>query len=285
MAGFRSVKKYAQAWEDGRVFTSHFRKAPSAATASGWSDFSVHPGGPPAQYYANTPLAAAVLNGSRGFYHGDDKSPAQKYLTKVSVTGTAAANSGPYMFLDYVLFYPFVDSDDLTEQVMDNTVTLPRYEDGEGLMVMAVAQSTTSSLNGVFTMSYVNSRGETKTSPAMTLALGTVQTGGIISGAGATFRGGPFIPLASGDSGIRQINSVTFTSANGGLLALVIVKPLATLTVREASTTAELDMVTMLTPLPRVYDGAFISYIQYNTSSQASTFVSGRLEFIWDEGT
>ena len=35
--------------------------------------------------------------------------------------------------LDYLMFYPLIDLDDDVEQVMDNTVTLPRYDDGAGV--------------------------------------------------------------------------------------------------------------------------------------------------------
>ena len=287
MAGFRSVKKYTDAWEEGRSFKSHFRKAPtSSGSTICWVDYSMYGGGPPANYYASAPLVAATLDGSTGFYHGDNKAPAAKYLTHFGMTGSASNNVGPRILQDYVLFYPFVDCDDLTTQTMDNTVTLPRYTDGEGLKVMGVCVSPSVG-GGVFTFEYVNQAGVTKTSPAQSCQaagnLALIST--LIAGPGNGSSAFAYLTLAAGDSGVRQINSVTFSVANGGLMCLVLVKPLCTLNPREQQVPVEMEMVTQFPAPIRIYDGAYLSMIHLQQSGQASSFMTGWLNFIWDEGT
>jgi len=289
MAGFRSVKKYTDAWEAGRFYTSHFRKAYTVAAQSQlWLDNSMIGGGPPANYYAATPLTADVLDGTRGIYHGDNKSPASKWLTHWMVMGNNANNVTEHMLLDYVLFYPFIDMDDLSTQTMDNTVTLPRYTDGVGLKVMPVCVSSATG-GGRFTFEYVNQDGVTRTSPEQDSPITQSCLATNLVCSGATFQGlrsdGPFCSIDSRDSGVRQINSVTFTVSNGGLMALVLVKPLASNVIREASVASEIEFVTRRAGPIRIYDGAYLNFINRPTIGQQSTQVTGSLSFIWDEGT
>ncbi len=287
--GFRSVKQYAEAWENGRSFTGHFRKS-FTATTTGWTDYSTHGGGPPANYYASDPLTAATLIGSRGFYHGDDKAPARKFLTRMSYVSNSPTIQYTMYLLDYLLYYPFVDCDDAVAQEMNNTVTLPRYTDGEGVMAMAVSHTAhTPSGSGSFVFEYVNQDGDTKTSPTNLCSTNTaspITAGSLIRSCSLTLANyGPWCDLAAGDRGIRQINSVTFTAPNGGLAAFVLVKPIATLVVREGNAQTEIEMVTTGNPPKRIYDGAYLNFIANNGQALTSSVASGTLDFIWDEGT
>jgi len=290
VAGFRSVKKYAQAWEDGRVFTSHFRKNYTASAQTFlWLDNSMTGGGPPANYYAATPLTATTLDGSAGIYHGDNKSPAAKFLTHWSMVGNSTNNQAQCILLDYLLFYPFIDMDDLATQEMINSTTLPRYTDGEGLKVMPVCVSPSVG-GGLFTFEYVNQDGVTKTSPAQGCATSQpALVGNLVCSSRATFMSGdavgPFCPLAAGDSGVQRINSVTFSVANGGLMALVLVKPLAGMAIREGSVESEMEFLTGGVPPVRIYDGAYLNFISRPDVGLGSTAITGKLNFIWDEGT
>jgi len=44
----------------------------------------------------------------------------------------------PLILCDYLLYYPSVDDSISDTQILDNTVTLPRYTDGKGVQVIAV---------------------------------------------------------------------------------------------------------------------------------------------------
>jgi len=285
MPGFSTVGRLAAAYEAGREHFCSIRKVPSqASTAGWWVDLSMAAGNPKPNYYAASPLVAAQLDGFDGIFHGDAKSPATKFLTKLGLMTPTAAMVGRYMLLDYLLYYPFVDGDETGAQLLSNTVTLPRYTDGEGVMVMAVLL-TPSTGSGVFTFDYVNQNGVARTSPSQscTTTAGNISNLATSQQAVAGMPGGPFLKLASGDTGVRQITSVTFSVPNGGLVALVLVKPLVDVAIREINTMQELQLVQLRPVLPRVYDGAYLGLISNVAGSVAAGTLTGYAHFIWSD--
>lgn len=287
MAGFRSVKQYTDAWEAGRSYTAFSRDFPSSSpNTAPFLDFSTIGGGPPANYYASTPLLAATLDGTTGIYYGDNKAPARRFLTHWSLTGAGNAWAGQYFLQDILLYYPFFDGDDLTVQTTDNSVTLPRYTDGDGLQVYAVTQSSGSG-GGSLRFTYVNQNGVEKVSPtqfvnSLPVNPGSSMNTGTVAASGTNF---PFAMLSDGDSGIRSVTSVQVMSAIGGLFGMVIVKPLASMRLPEGSCEAHQELITMKAGPPRVYDGAYLGLLGRVYSTIGNTGLLGMYNFIWDEGT
>lgn len=282
MAGFRAVGAFADAYGEGRVHTCSLRKVPSqASVANWWCDLSMASGNPRPQYYFAAPLAAQVLDGYAGIFHGADKAPATMHLASLGLMTQTAAMVGRYMLLDYVLYYTGIDGDDSAPQVLDNTTTLPRHTDGAGLQAMAVFIAPSVG-GGTFTFEYVNQDGVTRTSPTQVCSTtaGSIASVATAQPAVAGAPGGPFLNLASGDTGVRQLNSVTFTAASGGLLALVLVKPLADLAIREINTAAEFACVRNR-PLPKIEDGAYLNLICAPAGSVAAAVLSGYATFVW----
>lgn len=282
MAGFANVRAYVDAMEEGRTHFCSFRKVPSQATTAGWwADLSMAAGNPPPNYYASAPLVAATLDGFRGIFHGDNKAPGAKFLTELGVITPTAAMVGRYMLLDYLLYYPFVDGDDADVQTMDNTVTLPRYAGGDGVLVMPVVVAPTTG-GGRFVFTYLNQDGVEKTSPENYCATTSANIATLATSQQAVANSlGPFARLANGDRGVRQIISAQFTVANGGLLALVLVKPLADTAVREINTTNETAYVLSRPGPPRIYDGAYLNLISNVAGSIAAGQLTGFARFAW----
>lgn len=286
MAGFRNYTDYVDALAtNGQVYATTFRKAATAsqaATANVWTDLSMIGGFPTPNYYATEPLVAAPLAEAKSIQHGDDKSPSYKYLVEVSLTSPTAGFVGQYKMLDYLLYYPFVDMDSVDQQDLDNTVTLSRYTDGAGVQVMAIALSPSTG-GGRFTFDYINQDGVQKTSPTQTCNTAGVNIGSTITSAAAQVgTKGPFLNLASGDSGVRSIVSITNTVANGGLVALVLVKPLADHQILEVNTTNELSFPLNKVAPPRIVDGAFLGLILLPAATIASGTLLGTAKFIWN---
>lgn len=281
---FRNVGALAAADQEGRTHFCSLRKVPSQATVAGnWADLSMAAGNPKPQYYASTPLEFATLDGFDGLFHGDAKSPATKHLTHWGLITPTAGLVGQYLLLDYLGYYPFVDGDSLDEQVLDNTTTLPRYTDGDGVMVMAVATAPTTG-GGAFTFNYVNHNGGARTSPVISCNTTAANIATLVTSGQAQASGGQvFLPLTGGCRGVRQITSVTFSSASGGLVALVLVKPLATLAIREVSTMAEREFVTMLPGAPQVQDGAYLGMVVNCAATIAAGQLAGYAKFAWSE--
>lgn len=284
--GFYSVKQFAEAEENGRTFVSHFRKNIITNNNPWWQDLSLIGGGPPANYYASSPLVAATLDGNAGFYIGDNKSPASRWLTHWGLVANTAVSRAEYMLCDYLMYYPFIDCDDTTTQAFTNSVTLPRFTDGDGVRVAAICVSPGVG-GGRFTFEYVNQSGAAKTSPTIN-CISVSQApvlGTILSAAGASSTNlTPFCALASGDTGVRSITSVTFSVANGGLMCLCLMKPVASNAIWEASTMSEKEFVTRSPGPPRVYDGAYLNMLCAPTTSMINTGLTGYLRFAWDEG-
>lgn len=293
--GFASVSEYAAADEAGRVWVSGFRKAvaSAASTTSAWLDYSYFAGSPPANFYASAPLVAATLEADKGIYTGGNVAPATKHikaLTLMSAASAAASTANgrqEVALCDYLLYYPFVDTDAIgEEQVMDNTVTLPRYTSGQ---VMAVAQSAASAI-GAFTFNYTNQDGVSGRVSQVNSTFVVAGGGQIVgaSGTGASYN--PFLYLQAGDTGVRSIESVTMSAAGGGLMCLVIVKPLLKTTVSEECRTnsgafgscTELLSLIHQAGAPQIRDGAVLGLIAAGyAGSLASSILVGTLEAAW----
>lgn len=280
MPGFRNVADFAAASAAGRTHFCSIRKVPSQASIAGhWVDLSMSAGNPKPQYYAAAPLIAEVFDGMEGIFHGTDKLPASKHLTDLGLMTQSASMVGQYTLLDYLLFYPFVDGDELSPQALTNVKTLPRYTDGEGVMVMAVL-SAPSAGGGSFTFGYIDSNGVAQTSQTINCNAAVTNIASLITSE-AGVGGRVFLPLAAGSRGVRRITDVTMVTASGGLFALVLVRSLSSITIRETNTLAEINMVSVKSGLPTIVDGAYLGLIMNCAASVAGVAVTGYAKFAW----
>lgn len=298
MSGFQNVAAYANADEGGRVWFTQFRKAitATATITSSYTDYTYFAGSPLANFYASTPLEAAHVDATRGIKI-PSVSPARQFLKNITCMSSASSATSTtsqqqkLMLCDYLLYYPFIDTYSTDQQDMIQSVELPRYTSGQ---VMAIAQSASSTI-GQFTMSYTNQDGVSgRTSPncfTQIVGGGGQSLTANISGGGFN----PFVPLQAGDSGVRSIESVTFTAVGGGLMALVIVKPLQIFFLTEASrrttsgnlesygSATSFESVLMKAGAPELKDGAVLGIMTkcQGGSLASSTFV-GYLETVWN---
>lgn len=299
---FANVRRFAlAASDDGKHWISTYRKALSAsATVTGqWFDYGYAGGNPIPNYYASSPLEAATLEREKGIIMPRIGSSERLWLHRWSAmsaasSATSTTNSNqPLYLLDYLLYYPFIDMDAAGEdQTMTQTEALTRYTDGVGVQMMVVAQSPTVG-GGRFTISYTDSddAAQVTTSmfcgaaqPAGALVNAVVGTGGLT----------PFVPLNAGVKGVKRVDSVNFSVANGGLCAVVLVRPLETMWLREGSrrTTAgtiesfgdvaEKECMRMRGGMVEIKDGAFIGILgQGVAGTLASSVLTGCIETVW----
>lgn len=298
--GFRSVGEFAQADLEGRTWVTGFRKMVASATTptSGLVDMTYYAGSPPANFYASAPGVSALIEASKGFYLpavGAGQTQHLKSLMVMSGAASATTISSQRQRLilcDYLLYYPFIDTDAIgEEQLMENTITLPRYQAGQ---VIAVSQSAASAV-GQFTINYTNQDGTAGRVSQNTFTLSTLAGGGQVASSalsGAGFH--PYIGLQAGDTGVRSIESITFTAAGGGLFALVIVKPIFSAYVtqecrRTTSSNLEsygaadrFDSLIHQAGCPEIKDGAVLGFMaQGYAGSLASSTLVGTIETVW----
>ena len=301
MSGFANVAAWARSPDLGRYHLTTFRKAvASAATvANDFVDYTYFAGNPPANFYASSPLEAAHVEAIRGI-HVPNVAPARQFVKSLTVmsaasSATATSNQNQRLLLcDYLLYYPFIDTDAIGEQQdMVQTVSLPRYADGKGVMMMAVAQSAASTV-GTFTVSYTTQDGVAARTSDITYTKAVAGGGTIVSSTTNAASGSqPFIQLQAGDSGVRSVESVTFSAAGGGLLAIVLVKPLMHIHCTQEcrrTTTGNLESYgaasqqeSLIHRQPvELVDGRVLGIVSLgNAGSLASSILTGVLETHW----
>jgi hypothetical protein len=303
MAGFSSLDDFiSETTVNGKFLRTDWNKnvLPTTTQVAGmWYDLACGAGNPGSDtaYGGGTNLAFQALDDtsttSPGIPHGGNVSTDTKHIINASAF-SAAATTMPcvFMLVDRLGFYPITTTTLTTNQTLNNTVPFPagRHSSGAGLRAYVVTSSgaaTTAMGAGTpnISMTYTNQSGTSgKTTPTVLPAGLTANPKGAIpySGTGAG-KYGPFMPLAAGDSGIQSVQnfqlSATYTS---GVLNLVICRPLLTLPMTTIGVAAERDLLNQVPSLPRVYDGANLSWLMYaGANTPVNSAFYGHLDFAW----
>lgn len=297
---FKNYRTLVSDVTGGNYTVVQYRKALSATAtvAAQWFDYSYAPGMPVANYYAASPLVAAVLDSDKGLAHPTlpNKTVYLKSWCAMSLasSGTSTTNQNQHLILcDYLLYYPFVDADAAGDtQTMAGSTTIPRYANDKTLQMMVVSQSATTG-GGSFTITYINQDGIEKTTPTIYCAAAQ-GPGALVSCIGNATSTAPFVHLADGDTGVTRVVAVNMLVNNGGLFCIVIVKPLLNNWIREevrrrdATTFASYGDAAMVesgilnSGYPEIKDGAFLGIIgRGQAGSLASSILSGYIEYIW----
>lgn len=268
--------------EAGQSSTVYYRKLAntlSAVPLGNWVDASMFLGHPASNYYASTPLVASLLDPIKGMYSGPvpsgtDTKTISYWSLCSTIGGTVSA-----MLLDYLLYYPFIEGDESSAQVLDNTVQLPsRGSNGDGVQMFLVAQGSYLG-GGTCTIKYTNSAGQSKTTVTSINTAGSVSVLANSSLAGLT---NTFIPLTMGDRGVRSVQSVQFLTAVGGVFALVLVKPLMTVVTFDITSAVDKTLLTSSFAMPVVYSDSFIGFIANSSGTNINTVAYfGALKTIW----
>lgn len=292
--GFRSVAQWAASPDSGKYHITTFRKqvAGAATVANDFIDYTYFAGNPPANFYASSPLVGAQVEAFRGL-HIPNRDQFLKSITVMSAAASATSTSSQnqrLLLADYLLYYPFIDTDAVGEQQDMTAGVLPRYAAGQ---MVAVAQSASSTV-GTFTVSYTNQDGTPGRTSQTTFTKAVAGGGVLVSSSTNSVAGShPFIGLQGGDSAVRSVESVTFSAAGGGLMAIVIVKPLfhfystqecrrTTSSNLESFGAASQFEAIIHTNTVEIKQGAVLGIIGLgNAGSLASSVLVGTLETIW----
>ena len=282
---------------DGQFFRADWNKnfLPTTAAVAGEWHCLVKGTGNPATgsiYNTGTNLAFQAVSDATanagGMPHGGNVSPATKHILNASAF-SAAATTAPciLMLVDLLGFYRVTSVTTTTAQTTDNTVTLPRYTTGAG--VQAFFWNTNTTALGAATpnlsIGYTNSAGTASRATPTVLPVGkTAASNGLIlySGTGLG-KFGPFMPLQSGDAGIRSIQTIqNSTSYVSGEYAVGLCKPLLSLPITTLGVAGERDLVNQFPSMPKIEDGANLVWLMYsgaNTPTNSSMY--GHLDIGW----
>jgi hypothetical protein len=282
-----NVKQVVDAELEGRARQyDYIKNVGNLISSDCYFDMSMSSGNPRAKYWFDAPpgIAAAISQSDDGgLFHGANVSPYTKYLVSLSAQALGAATVPCNAILsDYLLYYPSIDESNVGETILDNTVTLPRYTDGEGVMILPVVVAAAVG-GGQMYVTYTNSDGVSGrvsrtiyvTNGANGCVLG-LPFGGIIPDTTA-----PFVGLQDGDTGVRSIESVTVTVGDGGLVSFLLVKPLANISLKELSAPHEKNLLMAGAGLPVIEDDAYLNFVTTFGTAFPAGF-RGDIKVIWN---
>jgi hypothetical protein len=275
------------AYNAGQVHTQRFLKNAGSSHNVNWADPTFSSGQPPYDAHVGSPLAftpcVAVKNDS--VYFPSILSTQERYLHTVTIWSNQSQFNGPgSVFLyDLVGYYPLIDGDSTDQQLMDNTLALPRYTDGKGLIAVWVNHVSPPIQNGVAQVNLTDSNGVEST---VTISVPNVGSNMVCSGLTSTSgsaNGGFAMPIGTNASGLRSINWVQYSTPPSGLHCIYLIKPLGTVVMGDNMVAVEKDFfLSDGFRMPRVLDGAWLGWFD-NLGAGTSRSVNwfGNFTFIW----
>lgn len=270
--------------DDGKYHYQYIYKpsVPAHATAGYFIDLNQSSGTPKYNPFAGSELTATPLigQGNGGIYPGNFVSGSSKHLLRWQMLAVAASIPNYVYLNDYLSFYPLIDCDNVDQQDMVNIDPLPRYVDGDGVRIVLIVTAPMA-LTASLTITYTNSdgvSGRTATANVIPgLAIGVCATAS--GSAGASNVATPFWPLASGDKGVRSIESVQFAAGAGGFITACLVKPLAQMTILETNIPTEKNYGFEHQNPPEIKEGAYLNLLIQSGSTTTGNY-RGEMVFI-----
>jgi hypothetical protein len=263
----------------------------AAYTAGRWYDLSPLNGTPVANAWAGTALNWRTCdettgNGTQifGLPHGGNVTPDTKHGLNVgAMSAVATAVPGVLMLVDMQGYYPGINMNVGTAQTLVGTPTL-RYTNGVGVRPYLVVTATTGATAHNIALSYTNNAGTSgRALPVTVSATASAIAPHITHSGTAANNYGPFLPLAGGDLGVQSVQSITLSAASGsGTAALVLARPILQLPITTVSILSERDLVNQLPSMPRIMDGACLTWLYFaGAATAANTNFYGHLESAW----
>ena len=261
----------------------------SAYAAGRWYDMSMLGALPIANAWAGTALAwktcdEATGNGTQilGMPHGGNVSPNKKHLLNMNAWTTAATGvPGTLMLVDLQGYWPGISNNTTSAQTLTGTPTL-RYANGAGCRLYQVQTAVAGATAQNIACSYTDQGGAAGNTLPVTVAMTASAIAGHISHSGVAANNyGPFLPLASGDTGVQNVATVTMSAANTGTFALCLARPLASITLSVLGLMTEKDLLNQIPSLPEINDGACLVWLWgAGAATAASTTFAGGIEVV-----
>lgn len=283
---FSNVADVTTAVDNGQTWSQFFYKATALTASNRYADLSWGSGTPTYNSYAASPLAFTPnINTNNRFIYTGPTPPdgQQKYLQswQMRMAKTNTAHSSTYFLMDVLGFYAAIDCDSTDLQEMDNTQVISRYTSGEGVHICAVTTLSTSGATNA-TIEYTNSANEIK-SVTTSLIPSTTGSVPICASSDITIDGGQalLVSLAAGDKGVKNIRSIQLTTTIGGLIALLLVRPMASLVAVSFAPTEKDFILQQGVAMPEVLPGAALTIFSHEFGSASGVPITGQLNFVW----
>jgi hypothetical protein len=234
----------------------------AAALAAGyWAECLQWTGAPPAIALTGPAGVGVALDDatSGAWYKGGNKAADTMHLLNMlSWTPTTTMCPATLILCDFLALYPSLVVTGAATAI--TPVALTRYTNGLGVKMICSVVGALGAATPNLTFTYNNesdvahAAATAMITPANSAALSTLFQD---SGAG----GSPFVRMATGDTGMKTLESYTLSSGTTGTVSVMLVKPLAAIPLLALNTPSERDYVYQLPSLPKIEDGACLGFI------------------------
>lgn len=255
----------------------------SAGTAGAWTLLAGHAGSPPAATFAGADLTYVATDDtwSEGApYHGGNVSTATKHFLGAGAACVAAAGAPWYlMAIDLVGYVPLSGTNVSTTGTKTVTMTAigsgggtgDRYPNGTGLQLFVAADTALGANAPTCIINYLDTGGGAGATTTFT-STASLGVGQVLNSGTAANKYNPFLPLASGDTGVSDIVSVVWagTAHASGTVVVCLAKPLWTIPVPATGLYTKVDFINAFPSLPRIRDGANVQFLLFQTGATTS---------------
>ena len=274
----------------GNVFYN--KTLASAGTAGHWTLLAGHNGSPPASTFATADLTFVATDDtwSEGaLYHGGDVDPATKHFLGAGAACVAAAGAPWYlMAIDLVGYVPLSGGN--VNSTGTKTVTMTalggsdRYPNGEGLRLFVAADTAMGANAPTCIINYLDTGGNAGATTTFT-STASIGIGQLLNSGTAANKYNPFLPLATGDTGVSDIVNLVWagTAHASGTVVICLAKPLWTIPVPATGLYTKIDFLNAFPSLPRIRDGANIQFLLFQTGATTSAGTI-MVDFDWGYG-
>ena len=272
---------------DGQIDSIVYQKTtPAAGLAGHWQHALSGVGSIPAATFsgAEATFVATDNTWSEGAIPiGDQTDPITKHIMSMGVSMVAAAGA-PWFVLpvDMVGYAKLTTTNVSTTGAKTITMTpigstaanVDRYPEGEGLRMFVASYATMGANAPTMQVTYTNSAGTAgKTTTAGIVSTASATSGILLNSGNAANKVGPFLNLAAGDTGVKDIQTLTWggTAHASGSVFIGLCKPLCMpIPVPATGLYNMVDFVNTLPSLPRLRNGANVQFLIFATGATTS---------------
>lgn len=269
---------------DGQIDSIVYQKTtPAAGLAGHWQHAINGVGSIPAATFsgAEATFVATDNTWSEGAIPiGDQTDPITKHILSMGVSLVAAAGA-PWFILpiDLVGYAKLTTTNVSTTGAKTITMTpiaataanIDRYPNGEGLRMFVASYAAMGANAPTMQVTYTNSAGTTgRTTTAGIVSTASATSGVLLNSGNAANKVGPFLNLAAGDTGVKDIESLTWggTAHASGSVFVGLCKPLCMpIPVPATGLYNMVDFVNTLPSLPRLRNGANVQFLIFATGA------------------
>ena len=209
----------------------------------------------------------------------------QHLISMLAVTGGATLAPATLLLTDIIHLYPSCVLTGAPTALSNHPVWTgtgdTRMTNANGVQASLIVTSATTAASGQITPTYVDEAGNSQAAPSPLYAPATATPIGALYGQTSTAVtvGGPYMPLAAGDIGVRQITSYTInTGATSGVGCFVLHRPIEEIPLAAANVPGLLEWILG----ERIYDDACLGFlIQIGGAATVGQQITGSLKTVW----